>query len=169
MRWGCTALGTLPGVAGVVHRPASTLLPLASQPCARPLPARLPAWLQLAERRDEKRGCTRYLVKWQGYEADPDSENWVQKAAMSGVGIPAAAATWRAREIRVAVLGQRMEGRHRFCRRRCFADHVGCVPRASLPRLAQCKDRLKEWETRGRDAWQAASQRLLQEASAGDA
>ena len=39
----------------------------------------------------------------------------------------------------------------------------------SISCLLQCKDRLKEWETRGRDAWQAASQRLLQEASGGDA
>ena len=79
----------------MVHHPARP-----SAPCCITIPCPpfaclpwLPAWLQLAERQDEKRGFTRYLVKWQGYEADPESENWVQKAAMSGVSAPAAAVT----------------------------------------------------------------------------
>jgi hypothetical protein len=78
----------------VVHHPTRLAAPRIATP-SPPL-AWPPAWLQLAERQDEKRGCTRYLVKWQGYEADPDSENWVQRAEMSGVSVPSGAAAWLA-------------------------------------------------------------------------
>ena len=51
-----------------------------------------------------------------------------------------------------------------------FAEHVRWpVRHVPLPPAVQCKDRLKEWETRGRDAWLAASQRLIAEATGGDA